>query len=79
MTDLTHSFRQTDWKAYHSSLRISVPLFFAFGRINCRWVPIHYEECLNLENLHPKLSEAFNQGDFVVNHTSRRGISVPVD
>ena len=29
--------------------------------------------------MHPKLFEAFNQGDFVVNHTSRRGSSVLVD
>ena len=35
--------------------------------------------CLNLGNLYPKLFEAFNQGDFVVNHTSRRGSSVLVD
>ena len=80
MTDLTHSFRQADWKAYLSSLRRSIPLFFAIGKINyCRWAPIHYKECLNLENLHPKLFEAFNQVYFVVNHTSRRVSSVPVD
>ena len=80
MTDLTHSFQQADWKAYLSSLRRLIPLFFAFGRINyCRWTPIHYEKCLNLENLHPKLFEPFNQGDFVLNHTSRRGSSVPLD
>ena len=80
MTDLTHSLRQADWKANLSSLRRSIPLFFAFGRINYfRWAPIHYEECLNLENLHPKLFEAFNRGDFIVNRTSRRSSSVPVD
>ena len=34
MTGLTHSFSQADWKAYLSSLRRSISLFFAFGKIN---------------------------------------------
>ena len=37
MTDQIFSFQQADWKASLSSMRKSISLFFAFGRINyCR-------------------------------------------
>ena len=65
---------------YVSALRRVVPLFFAFGRTNyCRWTPIHYEECLTLQEKYPLLYSAFSQGDFVVHHTVRRASGVPVD
>ena len=58
----------------------SYSTFFAFGRTNyCRWAPIHYEDCLNVETEFPLLHKAFHFGDFVVHHTHRRGSGTPVD
>ena len=38
-----------------------------------------YKECLNRKNLYPPLYEVFIQGDFIVNHTSRKSSNEPVD
>ena len=78
--DLTRSFREANWNLHLSSIRRAMPLFFAFGRTNyCRWVPLYYEDCLNLETKFPLLHESFKEGDFVVHHTLRRGSGVPMD
>ena len=80
LTDLTRSFREGKWSLYLSALRRAIPLFFAFGRTNyCRWAPIHYEDCLNVETEFPLLHKAFHSGDFVVHHTHRRGNGTPID
>ena len=50
-------------------------LFFAFSRTNyCRWTPLYFEDCMNLETKHPSLYESFYRGDFVVHHSLRREV-----
>ena len=78
--DLTRSFREADWNLHLSAVRRSLPLFFAFGRTNyCRWTPLYYEDCINLENKFPLLQTAFLKGDFVVHQTLRKCSAVPID
>ena len=78
--DLTRSFREADWQLHLSAIRRAMPLLFAFGRTNyCRWMPIYYEECLNLKTKFPLLWDSFEKGDFVVHHTKRKGSGVPID
>ena len=69
-----------DWSLHLSGVRQAIPLTFAFDRINYkRWLPIYYEDCLQLEERYPLLHKAFMQGDFVAKHSNRSGSCVPMD
>ena len=78
--DLTRSFRESNCQLHLSTIRKAMSLFFAFSRTNyCRWTPLYFEDCMNLETKHPSLYESFYRGDFVVHHSLRRGSGVPMD
>lgn len=48
LRDLMLSFRETNWSLYLSGVWRAIP--FAFDRINDkRWVPLHFEGCMELE------------------------------
>ena len=80
VVDLTRSFRESNWELHLSTIRKAMSLFFAFSRTNyCRWTPLYFEDCMNLETKHPYLYESFYRGDFVVHHSLRRGSGVPMD
>ena len=72
LRDLTQTHREGDWSLHLSSVCQAIPLTFAFARINYkRWLPIYYEDCLQLEERYPLLYNAFIQGDFVVKHSNK--------
>ena len=51
-SDLTQSHRESDWSLH--SLHQAIPL--AFDRTNYKkWLPIHHENCLQLEERYPLL------------------------
>ena len=81
LRDLTRSFREGDWNLHLSSVQRAIPLCFAFDRVNYnkRWLPIYYEDCLNLPLKFPEMYDCFMKGGFVVKHTKRSGSAVPMD
>ena len=80
LRDLTRSHREGNWDLHLSAVRRALPLFFAIDRTDyCRWVPLYYEDCLKLQNEFPALYHSFQNGQFVVRHTLRRGSAVPMD
>ena len=51
-----------------SSVRGSLPIFFAFGRTNyARFAPIFFEDYMDLERKFPAMYDHFLNGGFVVN------------
>ena len=80
LNDLTKSFREADWNLHLSAVQRAIPLCFAFDRVNYkRWLPLYYEDCLQLSQNFPGIYAQFLKGDFVVRHTSRNGSAVPID
>ena len=70
LRNLTASIRNGEWTLYISTLREALPLFFAFDRTNySRWGSL----------LFPTIHNKFVEGNFVVNFTTRKGSSVPMD
>ena len=80
LNDLTKSFREADWNLHLSAVQRAIPLCFAFDRVNYkRWLPLYYEDCLQLPQNFPGINTQFLNGDFVVRHTSRNGSAVTID
>ena len=80
LRNLTLSLREGDWNHYVAALKETLPLFFAFDRTNySRWGAIFYEDCLKLPIDYPNIYSEYIKGNFVVNFTSRKGSSVPLD
>ena len=65
---------------YITTLRVALPLLFVFDRTNySRWGSLYYEDCLSLKDKFPTIYNEFVKGNFVVNFTTRKGSSVPMD
>ena len=78
--NLTTSIRNGEWTLYITTLREALPLLFAFDITNySRWGSLYYEDCLSLKDKFPTIYNEFVKGNFVVNFTSRKGSSVPMD
>ena len=71
LPDFTRSFLDADWYLHFSFVNRAMVLCFAFDRIKYeRWLPIYYEDCLELPKRFPKMYQSFLKGDFVVGHCS---------
>ena len=80
LRDLTQSHREGNWELHLSAVQRSLSLFFAFDRTNYRrWIPLYFEDCLNLNNDFPEIYESFLKGGFIVKQTSRNGSGLPMD
>ena len=76
MTNLTKSFSEGNWFLHLQALDI----IFNCHRIHyCRYLPLYYQDCLNLQVKHPILYQSFCAGDFVVHHTTRKYSGMPMD
>ena len=79
LNDLTKSFQEADWNLHLSALQRAIPLCFAFDRVNYKlWLPLYYQDCLQLSQNFPGIYAQLLKGDFVVRHTSRNGSAVPI-
>ena len=80
LRDLNRSHREGDWFLHLSAIRRSLPLSFAFDRVNYkRWLPIYFDDCLKLEEKFPLIYKSFKEGDFVVKLTKRKASAIPID
>ena len=80
LRDLTRSCREGNWELHLSAVQRAMPLCFAYDMVNYkRWLPIYFEDCLNLPAKYPEIYETFKNGGFVVKHTNRQGSGVPMD
>ena len=54
--DLTRRFREANWELHMSAVSRTIPLCFAFDRVNYkRWLPLCYEDCLPLPGNFPEI------------------------
>ena len=68
--------REGNWKLHLATLRVMLPWFFAYDRVNySRYLPIYLSEMLNLEHTHPVIYAELVKGEFVVQRQSRYGFS----
>ena len=80
LNNLTRSFREGNWSLHLQAIRQALPLFFNCNRSNyCRWLPLYFEDCMNLVTKHPILHQSFCEGNFVVHHTAQKYSCVPMD
>ena len=76
LRNLTTSIRNGEW----TPLRETLPLLFAFDSTNySRWGSLYYEDCLSLKDKFPTIYNEFVKGNLVVNFTTRKRNSVPMD
>ena len=75
MRDLTHSLGAKDWSLHLSAVQRGMPLFFSFDR----WVPLHFEDCLKLEEKFPMFHQKCLVGDLLVHQSPQASSSVPMD
>ena len=60
LRDLTRSFQDADWYLHLLSVNRAIDLYFSFDCINYkRWLPICYEDCLELPKCFPKMYQSF--------------------
>ncbi len=60
---------------YREALSELIPYFFANNNINyARWLPIHLQDMMSLEQQHPEVAREFHNGNFVV-HKSKNPFS----
>ena len=77
---LNISPREGDWNLHFSAVQRSIPLFFAFDRVNYkRWFPLSSEDCIALKDKFPTICESFMAGGFVLRHTKRKASGVLMD
>ena len=72
---LIRSFREGDFNLYRKALSELVPYFFANNNFNyARWIPIHLQDMMSLDQQHPDVAREFHKGNFAI-HKSRREFS----
>ena len=56
LRDLTRPFRDADWYLHLSSVSRAIDLWFSFDCTSYKcWLPIYYEDCLELPKRFPKM------------------------
>ena len=80
LRDFELSVWKADFNMYIAAIRRSLPLFFATGRSNySRWVPLFYQDCLDLQRKFPDLYRHFKNGHFVCRMTNRSNSCIGFD
>ena len=76
----TFNFRSGNWQLHLSATRRCIPLLFSFNHTNyARWVPIYFEDCLQLPVKFSELYESFMAGGFVVQRSKSKNSAIPMD
>lgn len=74
------SLRTADFPLYIDCLMQLAPWFFCLDHTNyARWLPVHIQDMVNLNNTHPKIASEFNDGKFTVHKTRRVFSSMALD
>ena len=77
---LVKSLRSGKWDLYVDSIKLLIAWFFVFDHPNyARWLSIHLYDIMTLPECHPDIFEAFKQGKFAAQKTSRRFSSMALD
>ena len=80
LSDLTRSYRESDWKMHLSAVNQALPLVFAFDRTNYkRWLPLYFEDCLAIPEKFPLIHDNFLCGGFVAKLSKLKGSAIPMD
>ena len=74
------SLRQADFYLYVNALCKMLQCFFAMNHPNyARWLPVHLRDIQALEQTAPGIADAFKEGLFTVNKTSRKFSAIALD
>ncbi|XP_042206651.1 general transcription factor II-I repeat domain-containing protein 2-like, partial [Homarus americanus] len=77
---LIRSFREGNFKLYLEALSELIPYFFANNNVNyARWLPIHLQDMMCLEQQHPEVAREFYKGNFVVHKSGREFSAIAID
>ena len=80
LRDLPRSYRESNWKLHMPAVWRTLPLCFAFNRVNYkRWLSLYHEDCLALPKAFPIVYSALLEGDFTVKHTVNSVSRIPLD
>ena len=68
---LIRAFREINFELYCQAFSELLPYLFANNHLHyARWLTIHLQDMLNLDEKHPRLAEKFNNGKFVVDKST---------
>ena len=74
------SFRESDFELYLDAIQKLAAWCFALDHTNyARWLPVHLQDMLSLNDKQPYVYHQFQSNGFVVQKTSRRFSSIAVD
>ena len=77
---LVRSFREHNFSLYLKSLKKLAPWFFSLYRTHYRrWLPVHIKDMLDLKTNSPDVLEAFMNGCFTGQKSSKRFSCIPLD
>ena len=77
---LVRSFREADFKLYCEALYKLIPYFFANNNNNyARWIPIHLNDMMSLDQKHPDIAHNLRLGHFTINKTCRSFSALQID
>ena len=78
--NLTRPFRVGDWDLHLTAVRKSLPLLFSFDHYNyARWVPLYFEDCLEISTKFPELFTHYKHDGFVARLSNRSASGLPFD
>ena len=63
------SLREANFVMYKQLLGELIVYFFANSNVNyASWLPVHLQDMMSSERMHPEVADAFQVGNFVVYH-----------
>ena len=77
---LIRSFREGDFNLYSQALSELSPYFFTSYIVNyARWIPIHLQNMICLEEKYPDLAKEFHPGNFGVRKLRKEFLGMAID
>ena len=77
---LIRSFREANFELYREALFELIPYFFANNNVRyARWLPIHLQDMMRIDEQHPEVAREFHKGNFVVHKSDRAFSSIAID
>ena len=74
------SLREGSFDLYVQTIIKLMPWMFALDRTNySRWLSVHIQDMLMLQDKHPTVYSAFLDGQFVVHKTQKKFSAIPID
>jgi hypothetical protein len=77
---LIRAFREANFTLYCEARSVLIPYLSANNNVNyARWIPIHLNDILTLDQKHPLLASEFQKGKFVVHKSSKDFSALVID